>query len=256
MLLEEAVEELFAGQQRESVLATLRSISDQQSRGDFAKARENCLTLAEKVRRSVESDSKFFLSRQINEIIYSIRGHFMTLDDNKLGNFVDATIERISPERTRVWGKGRDVSVPGKPVFHVRDQFGTTYACFVLNALYLCRGDFVKLHIVNRDSGKRVIYLEPRLEKGDKIVERVEENQRGSPNFHFMNYYGVVNTTKGMGVNNLNLASPYQLHIISVRRRIIFGQDRPLRIGKVLANALAQVSERTYEERKYRIERS
>jgi len=203
----------------------------------FEKARTICKDLIDKIKQTGDR----LLLKEIVDLTYSIRGKYMRGREIRLGAYVNAQVEFIPKTTpTNNWGVRK-----GDPGFIILNELGEKYGCYIKRCPSLKLEDFARLLITNVNQRKNVIYLEPRVEVGDRFLAQVKEiSDRGEPFFRFLSYDGFVkNSTK-----RLRKGNAYEMQATHSKLSVRQSNSNVFRVGILYANALRRVDGKLLKE--------
>ncbi len=210
-------------------------------KGQYEEALKTAQQLIRRINQfSWPDESKLDLRRKVADFVrmsvYSIRGHYLPIDQMQLGWFVDAKVQFV---------EGRGHNIPG---FWVDNGGGGRRKCIVRWS-DAEEGDFEKLLITGWDNDE--VVLDPRPENGDLIRVRLRDGRK--PNFRFMMYDGILEGEGELGYLYEAKIRRYHRYIKRERRL-----HRVVNFGVIYAEPLSRLercSSRKEELKNYRIQR-
>lgn len=237
----EAFTQLMVYSHDDSLLGRHYDMLGLMDKGQYEEALKTAQQLIRQINHLSWSDeSELDLRRKVADFVgmsvYSIRGHYLPIDQMQLGWFVDAKVQFV---------EGRGHNIPG---FWVDNGDGGRRKCTVRWS-DAEEGDFEKLLITDWDNDE--VVLDPRPEKGDLIRVRLRDGRK--PNFRFMMYDGILEGEGEPGYLYESKIKRYHrdIHLEGRSRRVV-------NFGVIYAEPLSRLercSSRKEELKNYRIQR-
>lgn len=196
------------------------------------------------------SNGHLIVSETIRNLLADARWHFLEPDDIQVNTFVNPEIGFIVNHRGTCARTGQPLE--GNPGFSWTDALGQRYRCFAKQVPDARVGDLLRLKItnvtnifINTTEGKeQVMYLEPRVHRGDQIPIEIESLSHTGNSFTFrLHSYDGFLWFKRRGINkdvfnerSLRAGDRVLAEVLYTTEEIKLGaKGRPQRLGLVKA---------------------
>lgn len=241
----------------QEALELKREIDNNITERQFRAAKEKCEELIGFIKEMPNDKGgyKNILIQNIVNTLYSIRGRYMETSEIGLGTYVNAKVEFVDPIRTVFKNGVQDVR-RGDAGFVVYDENSHEHYCYVKAMPDLERKNDIKLWITETKEYEKIIYLEPRVEKGNILFVKTKLiTERRDYLFRFLSYDGFIKnegSTRNLIMKagaNYKVRAEYSRLATKVNRE----EGKIYRIGIMFAQALEEIAEEEYEKKKEKI---